>query len=1176
MSRNWTDNQKKAIDARGMQVLVSAAAGSGKTAVLTERVKNILCDTVNCCSVSQILVVTFTRAAANEMRERIYKALFEASIDDKGNSDYLRKQMTLLPTADICTIDSFCSKIVRENFHLAGVGADFTMLDDKDNALLMNSSVEQVVGELYEDNNEAFRMLSQMFLNERDDSELENVITSIYDYSRSYPSPFLWLDSIVESFLPEKAPNETLWSSIIYNYIELFSDYYIKRLSKCITFIEEDGKFHPDYLARFTKSLENLKLLLNSAKLKNWDEMVNLINEGIVVKPYARNVNADERVKRLTQDIFEEFEKDVKSLEKRTLPSTEAHKEDCERLYPLIKVLCDSVKRLTAVLDEAKKEKNAYNFDDILHKCIDLLVEYDGESWSKTPLADALSEKYQEILIDEYQDTNQAQNIIFEALSKNKSNLYVVGDVKQSIYRFRLASPELFMNLKRGLGDYEKGIIKPSQITLEKNFRSRQGVTEAVNFVFEKIMSESVGDVDYNHREFLYAGASYAPKSLADTELLFIDDKGNDTENLSPVTEPEAIAEYIKRVVSSGTTVKGEEGERPVSWGDFSILLRSTKTKAPVYAEALKKLNIPVNTSVDGEVHEYKEIQFLLSLIRVINNPLLDIPLIAVLMSPVFGFTPDDLSQIRLAQKKADLYVCIEKCASSSPKVQHFLNKMKLYRNVAAAHSVSDFVRFVVEDTCVSDIYYAAGIGEQRKANINGFIKLADDFTSSGRTGLSDFVRYMDNAEENQGIKSSGFCADENSVSIMSIHKSKGLEFPYVIIADCSKQFNKSDSYGSLIVAKETGIGVKIRDDELFTRYHTVSSAATEKAVLFGEMSEELRVLYVAMTRAKEHLVFSCNVSSENLKKKVRLNNIFSFDSQGKLHPYAVYKAGSMAEWILTCFAKHRDCEIIRDICETQKNDFYNEANFSVDTAYIESIESSIAEAESIEKSASVDEALLDEIKNKLSYSYPYIFSGITAKKTASSMEDNKIKKEYFASKKPEFISSNFTGAQRGTAIHKFLELCNFKNSVENLINEKKNLLEKGLMTEKELASVNENDVKAFFENDVGRRLLSAENIYKEYEFSILKSAGDIYSDLPEYAQDEKIVVQGKLDCAFEEDSGIILIDYKTDKISDEKTFKDIYSRQLEIYAEAVCECTGLPVKEVYIYSFKLQKFIKI
>lgn len=1181
MSREWTDNQKKAIKARGMQVLVSAAAGSGKTAVLTERVKNILCDTTEKCSVSEILVVTFTRAAATEMRERIYKALNNASISDKANNSYLREQMTLLPTADICTMDSFCSKLVKENFHLADVGADFTILDEKDNARLMNEAIGQVMDELYEGNNEAFEELSKMFLNERDDSELEKVISSVYKYSRSYPSPFLWLDSIADSFSPEKTPDETCWAEYIYKHIELLTDFYIKRLKRCIAIIEDDGNFHPNYLPRFTNSLEKLELLGERASVRDWDGMVGVINEGIIVKPYAKNTKCDPDAKVLVSGVFDDFEDDIKSLEKRTLPTADEHKADCKRLYPMVRILCDAVKRLTEILDEEKKKRNSYTFDDILHKCIDLLVICNENGWEKTALAKDLTEKYKEILIDEYQDTNEAQNIIFEAVSRDKSNLYVVGDVKQSIYRFRLASPELFMSLKKTLGDFSDGETKPSQITLEKNFRSRVGVTEAVNYVFERIMSEDVGEIQYDEKEFLYAGAEYSDKPEPDTTLLLIEtgnEEDEDSEAENPVTEPQAIAEYIQKTVSSGVLVKGEAGERAVNWGDFCILLRSTKTKAPLYAEALKNLGIPVNTSLDGEVKEYKEIQFLLSLMRVINNPLIDIPLIAVMMSPVFGFTPDELANIRLVEKKTDLFVCLQKSADSSEKIKNFLDKLQVYRNMAAAYPINEFVRFVVEDTAVSDIYGAVGISEQRKANVNGFIKLADDFSESGRNGLNDFVRYIDNAEENEGIKSTGFSADENSVKIMSIHKSKGLEFPYVIVADCSKGFNKRDSYGALTVAKETGLGIKVRDDENFTRYHSVSSAATEKAILFGSISEELRVLYVALTRAKEHLVFSCDISAKSLKKKIKLNNIFSLDANGKLHPYSVFKASSMSEWLLTCFARHRDCGIIRTAVEMEPQCFNDDVKFSFNSVLIDKSEeaSEDCEDEGNVVAEPVDNDLLSSIKENLGYSYPYDYKGITAKRTASSMEERAVKKEYFATRKPTFIKKRLSGAERGTAIHKFLELCDFNKAFESIDAEKQRLFDAGLISNDELSVIDDNGIKAFLDAPVGKRLLACEKVYKEYEFAILKNAEEIYDDIPEYAKGEQIVIQGKLDCAFEENGGIVLVDYKTDNITDEKQFESIYSGQLEIYADAVSQCTGLSVKEIYIYSFKLNKFIRI
>ena len=1169
--REWTENQKKAIDARGMQVLVSAAAGSGKTAVLTERVNNILCDVNNPCSVSEILVVTFTRAAATEMRERIYKSLSETCEKNKDNSDYLRKQMTLLPTADICTIDSFCSKIVRENFHLANVGADFTFLDEKDDTQLMNEITDAVINELYEDNNSKFRELTSMFLSERDDSLLCEIVKKLYNYSRAYPSPFKWLDEVAKKFSPEKTPDESGLTSIIYKYIYMFSDYHISRLNKCISIMEESGGFSTDYFKRFNLTIENLSNLKLFSEKKDWDALVETINNGIVVKPYARNLKVDEIVKKTTQEVFEDVEADVKALLKHTLPLTSEHKEDTVKLYPLIKILCDCVKRVTTLADERKKELNAYNFDDILHKCIDLLIIPD--TGDKTQLAYELSSKYKEILIDEYQDTNEAQDKIFETISKNKQNLYVVGDVKQSIYRFRLASPELFMSLKNSLTDFN-GEIKPSQIILEKNFRSRKGVTEAVNYIFKRIMSNDVGEINYDTREYLHFGASYFnEKSTPDIELICVDQNYSDEEEY--VTEPNAIAQYIKRVFNSGVEVNDNGNLRKINYGDFSILLRSMK-KAHLYAEELKNAGIPVSYGLDGNASAYKEIQFLISLFKVISNPLMDVPLTAVLFSPVFGFSPDDLSEIRLIDRKADLYKCLVKSAENSMKARFFLKKLELYRNISTVYSIDEFVKFIVRDTAVSDIYYVSGEGERRIANINGLIKLSEDYTSTGRTGLSGFIRYLDNAVENDGLKSvDGGFSNKNSVKIMSIHKSKGLEFPYVIIGECSKGFNRRDSYDSLTIARETGIGLKIRDDNLFTSYHTLSSVATEKAILFGDISEELRVLYVAMTRAKEHLAFVTDISSKALKKRVKLNAMLSTDKDGDLHPYAVFKASSYSEWILSCLASHRDCAVIRDACSLSPEAFKNDISFGIDTSYITS-KSDYTNYETSEEKAEIDFELLEKIRKNINYEYPYEFSGVLAKRTASSTEDNKSQKSYHFNAKPSFLSCALSGAERGTAIHKFLELCDFRNAAEGLDNEILSLLNTGRLSKQEVDVIDKNAIKSFLESEIGKRLINSEKIYKEYEFSVLKAASDLYNNLPEYAADEQIVVQGKLDCAFLEDGEIVLLDYKTDNIVNEALFVDLYKNQLRIYKDAFEECTDLKVKEMYIYSFKLKKFILI
>ncbi len=1178
MSKKWTENQLKAVEARGMQVLVSAAAGSGKTTVLTERVKNILSDFDNPCSVSEILVVTFTRAAATEMRDRIYEALRESCSLNDGKSDYLRRQMTLLPTADICTIDSFCAKIVRENFSMADVGVDFSLLDEKDSVQLMNEALEVVINELYEEGDDAFNKLTAMFLNERDDKQLGEIISTLYNYSRSYPAPTNWLDNLAESFSYDKTPNDTVWADTIYKFLGMFCDFHYKRLMRCVSLMEDSGGFSPEYLRRFNATAERIFALKDMAEDKNWDGMVTLIREGLIVKVAARNSKVDEALKKLTQEVYQELEDEVASLEKRTLPTIEEHKVDAITLYPIIKKLCDAVKRLGVVLAETKKELNSYSFDDILHKCISLLINYDNDgNWHLTPVGEELRAKYKEILIDEYQDTNEAQNIIFEALSKDCSNLYFVGDVKQSIYRFRLASPELFMNLRRGLADYD-GSCKPSQITLDRNFRSRKGIDEAVNYVFKALMSTDIGEIDYNEREELTFGADYYPeKNTPDTELIYIEANGLKT---AEATEAEAqvVAEYIKRVLDSKVQITTRQGERPVRASDICVLLRSLKNKVKVYTDALERLGINSAAVIDGDISDSKEIRLLGALIKTVNNPLEDISLIAVMLSPVFGFTPDEVSQIRMLDRRAELYPCVEKYAQSNKKAEAFLKKLSLYRNAASSLPIDEFVKFLVDDTGITDIFLSMADGESRKANIRGFIRFSEDFINSGRNGLNAFVRYYDNAVANGSLHSYGAVGSVDGVQFMSIHKSKGLEFPYVIIADCSKGFNKQDSYKSLLLSRETGIGLKIRDDDHFTKYHTVSSAATEKSVLFGSASEELRVLYVGMTRAKEHLAFVCTVTGKSTAKRVRLNNNLSFNAEGKLHPYAVYRASSVSEWLLSVFAKHKDCGVLRDKTEYVTAEF-NGDSFGVDTTYADVNDDlscdDIAE-EATTDAAPIDLKLLDEIREKTAYKYPYDFSGVLAKVAASSTENKRTQRSYFASEKPNFMNKTYTGASRGTAIHKFLELCDFKSASVNPVGEIERLRNAGILTDKEVEVLDAQSINKFFDNSVGQRILNAETVYKEYEFAFLKKAGEMYDNLLPEAADESIVVQGKLDCAFIENGEAVLIDYKTDNITDESLFVETYGPQLEIYTEALMQCEGISVKERYIYSFKLNKFIKI
>ncbi len=1177
MANEWTTPQLNAIEARGMQVLVSAAAGSGKTTVLTERVKNILADTDNPCSVSEILVVTFTKAAATEMRDRIFEAL-RAEMDIRNvNTDYLRRQMIMLPTADICTMDSFCAKIVRENFSKANVGFDFKVLDNKDIDNLMAEALDVVVNELYESDDDAFRKLIGMFIGERNDNLLKSVIVDLYNFSLSYPFPDVWINALRDSFDINKSPNDTLWSDMIYKYIGMFSDFHKKSIDRAVALMVESGGFSSDYINKFTYSSDKLAQLKDAVDNRSWDTMVSLIREGLVFTVKTRNTKVDADIKEIAKDVYDEFSKDAENIEKHSLPLEAEHRIDNELLYPVVSKLCYAVKRLREVLDDMKREINSYSFSDILHKCIDLLVvpEEDG-LWQRTALCEELVSRYKEILIDEYQDTNEAQDMIFAALSRDRSNMYVVGDVKQSIYRFRLASPALFMALKHSLSDYD-GSVKPSQITLDANFRSRKGIDESVNYVFSAIMSEDVGDVDYNDKEKLAFGAKWYPeKATPDAEIICLDcDKMKSAE--ATMAEAEVIAKYIKRTVESGVTVTTKAGDRPVRYSDFCVLLRSVKDKVDHYISAMKAYNIPSCTVSDGDTSGYKEMRILVSLMKAINNPMMDIPLIAVMLSPLFGFTPDELAEIRMVDNKSELYTCLVNYSEKCSKCRSFLDKLRLYRNISMSYPVDEFVRFVIDDTGISDIYLAETDGEVRRENILGFMKFASDFTANSDGGLGSFIRYIDSAIENDRFRSMTNSVSSEGVQFMSIHKSKGLEFPYVIVAGCSKGFNKQDGYGSLILARETGIGMKIRNDDIFSQYHTVSSVGTEKAVLFSSASEELRVLYVAMTRAKEHITFVCSVSGKQLAKRVRLNNLISFSKNGKLHPYAVFRASSVSEWLLSVFARHRDCAIVRDAFKLKSYEEHDES-FAVDCSYLsyDDIFSSEIVVSECENDVALDEQLLKEIENKLSFEYKYNYDGVLAKRSASSTEKNILKREYFAKSKPQFLKDKFTGADRGTAIHKFLEKCDFEKASADVSLEKRRLLSSGEITHKEYDVIPDNDMKAFFESSVVKRLLASDEILKEYAFSILKKAGDLYPDIPEEISAEEIVVQGMLDCAFIKDGEAVLIDYKTDAMTDEAEYIAVYKPQIDIYSQALEKCKGCKVTERYIYSLKLNKFIAL
>ncbi len=1058
IKREWTKNQQAAIDARGEQVLVSAAAGSGKTAVLTERVKRILSDEENPCSPTEILVVTFTKAAAGEMRERIAKALKDEIKNNPPKKMYLKKQINLLPTADICTMDSFCAKIVRENFNLAEISPDFQIIEKSDLEVLKKQCIGEVLDELYENEDESFSVLKSFFMNERNDSELERIILKLCFFSEAYPSPQKWLCEVAESFNPGLDINETIFAKQMYSYFELMFDYWKQKMKAILKFLIEDINEENDFTALVNENIDILDIFISDCKERRWDDLVKNMREIPIVKypkapsksPYYKQLNA----------IIGSCKDEIDDILSKGLPTSSEHKEDCQLLYPIVTKLCEAVNMFSEKLIAKKQEINSYDFYDILHKCIDLLVVFNEDGTvSKTDLAKELTEKYKEILIDEYQDTNEAQNILFEMISRDKKNFYCVGDVKQSIYRFRRASPALFMDLKENLPIFNGELNKPTQIILEKNFRSRNDVTQCVNFIFSQLMSKKMGDINYDENEFLYCGAEYPKTEREKIELHVLDSLSLNSKD-SVTREAEYIAKYIKNTVDNRVLVKGENGMRPAEYDDFCIIARSLKNSLDIYTSALSSFGIPSVFEGEKINSQSKEISLLVSLIKTVNNPLLDIPIVSVMLSPLFGFTSDELAEIRLIDKKSDVYTCVLEYSKENEKAKYFIRKLDFYRNLAASYPIYDFVKFLVDDTAITEIFMSTDNSEERYNSIQSVLKTAENFSNTGRYGLASYVRYLDSVIQNNTL-SNGSVSASTGVKIMTIHKSKGLEFPYVILANCSKGFNFLDTREPLLVSREVGVGLKIRDDKKFTKYDTLSSLASDKALKIGEVSEELRILYVALTRAKENLVFVCSISSKKSKERIS-EPLCLYNEDGKrcFHPFTVYKYQSYSEWVCSALVFHEQAKLLREylgITTTGKLENSFPLKVFVET---ESFLTETSEDEKEKFTAEVNYDLLDKIRERAEYSYPYDeLSTVLAKINASSVKKHIAKREFFASKKPKFINEKTTGAKRGTVVHKFLELCDFKNAYENFESEISRLLSEYKLTEDEISVIDKLDI---------------------------------------------------------------------------------------------------------------------
>ncbi len=1181
MGVNWTTDQRHAIECRKGSVLVSAAAGSGKTAVLVERVIRRLTDKDNPCSAEDLLIVTFTRAATAQMREKIGAAILKRLSEDPTDR-HLRCQYMLLPFAKICTIDSFCNDLVRENFHALGISPDYSLLDNETAVIMKNDVCEAMLERAYEEDLDGrFSELSDMMSSGSSDEDFAKLIIKMYDISTAYPFPDLWLDSLIGEY-SQPDINKSRWGGIIKKYVCDMLDYCVSSSRDMMTAMESDPIVADAYGAAVQSDI-NMYAELREKINSDWDEAleafktVKYMSLGRVPKGYESE----------TKNVVTTARKKLKDLLKKVpgimCVSSEEHADDMRLLRDPVTKLIELVKQFGREYSAEKDKMNSADFSDILHRALNLLAVSDGSGgYIKTDLARELSSHYVEILVDEYQDINEAQDMIFRAISADENNLFTVGDVKQSIYRFRQAMPEIFLRRRSTTHSFESGKY-PLGITLGSNFRSRVGVTSCVNYIFRQLMSTEAGELEYDDSEALNAAAKYPERDTPDCELHVVTDKGNRADTLE--AQARYVAKYIERTVREGKMLVTKGGAlHPASYGDFCILLRTAKNVSSVYANALSERGIPVFSPETGGFFEAAEISFILSLLRVLDNPVQDIPLAAVMLSPLFGFSAGELADIRASAKERleagetePLYRSVAVSADEgSKKAAAFLKKIESLRRLSLTLSAGELVRRVCEETGFDAVVGAMPDGERRRLNVGLLCDYAEKYEAAGNLGLSGFIRFIDKVARTSGDLATAARPSENAdiVRIMTVHQSKGLEFPICILADMQHAFNERDNTESVLISSSAGLGMKRRTEDGISVYDTASRRA---AVITSERmgrSEEMRVLYVALTRAKENLVMVTSVPNpEKGLAKVAVECGIG----ERANPFAVLRMNNFSDLVLTALMRHPAADELRKLSGVDVPIFLSEKDRFKLKVVVRDSESFMTESANEQKIAAKP-VFFNEVQARLDYSDPRsVLSSVPAKRAASDGSERGINREYFASSRPAFMSSGgLTPAQRGTATHKFMQFSDYSAARAGIESELARLVDGGFLSEDEGKAVNIGAAKRFFMSPLAERIFASDNVMREKKFAALFPAKFFYPELTGEAAEEKIVVQGIADCVFVEDGELVIVDYKTDTGVDAEALLDRYSAQLEIYREALSQALGMPVKETLLYSFFMNSTVKV
>ena len=1225
MGVNWTKEQKQAIDEKGQNILVAAAAGSGKTAVLVERIINkILNEKID---IDKLLVVTFTNAAASEMRERILEAIYK-KLDENPENEELQKQIILLNKSNICTIDSFCLEIVKNNFYeLENISPNFRIGDNNEIELLKQEIIEEIFEKKYEEENQNFEKLIKTYTTYKDDTPLKDLILKIYSYICSNPFPEKWLKQKIEMYNLDKNTeidfSENIWGKNILNNIEEIVIDGIETLKKVRDELNQDKElelFYNTVLGDINK-LEFIK-----KNLDNWDKTYGIICNTEFEKWPLKKVKSD--LKEYAKKVRDDVKKKIKKIETNLIicNSKEAY-QDMSEMYTILNNLQELILQFKLEFTNIKRQKNIADFHDIEHLALSLLIkeknnnkDEDGLDFEVTEIAKMYQEKFQEIAIDEYQDSNLVQEYILTSVSKN-NNIFMVGDVKQSIYKFRQAMPELFLNKYNNYS--KKDDLKNGdnlKIQLFKNFRSRKNVLDFTNAIFQNIMSTTLGDIDYTREEYLNLGATYSEieqNQNIEIDILNItkdnrneveEDKkvdGEESEKIENLENIEIEARYvankIEKLIKEKYQVwdKKKASYRDITYKDIVILLRATKMPAPIFEQELIKLNIPVFSDTSGEYLDTIEIQTIINLLKVIDNPTSDIPLLTVLKSSIGAFTDNDLVEIRLTDKHDNFYNTLIKSKIDvkpelKEKIDKILNNLEIWRKEKEYLSLDELIWKIYLDT---GFYHYVGLmpnGMLRQANLKMLFEKAKNFEKASFKGLYNFIAFIEKTRLNSGDMGAAKIIGENDdvVRIMSIHKSKGLEFPVVFLSNASKQFNEMDLKQDILLHQQMGIGVKYIDYDKQIKYDTISKIAINNKVKVENIAEEMRVLYVALTRAKEKLIVTGTIKDYEKKLEKLQEQIDIYKKQDdKINHILVKKYKSYMDWILLVYyyEKHLMTEYVKvnilneqEIYDTFKKILGEEVSFEFNKKDINK--------EEIKK-------LYNIFNMKYEFNYELNIptkTSVTKLKEISNTKKDIIKEEKNETKnnmnldfeKPKFLNKEtnekLTNAQIGTLVHLCLQKLdiNIEYNIDEIQKLITNLINKKIITEKEAGYINKNKILEFTKSNIWNEMKKAKELYQEKPFYINIPVKEIYAeDEGKQKSKENILVQGIIDLYYiTENDEIVLVDYKTDYVENRNinNLVEKYKSQLYLYRRALEEALDKKVSKTYIYSVYLGEAVEI